>query len=248
MAQDTFAESDIFLTIVCAFLLALSFIFNFTFLVTLLKQRRLNRLDKSNYLLTHLILVDFISAFFILIPSGLGVYYSGDLSYAGCKLQTFFTTFFLTTHFTGLLVLAIERFVRYKYPIWHINTFTERLRYDENDNLIGEDFGYKTILFIALVWLFNIFMAFVPFFGNNSDVQYFDIESQCDYMYERFTWWLWLFFWVILTVPTLIAVGLFIATLGIIFKVERIIKIKRYVILKFKISLFMILKIKFCLF
>ena len=227
MSQETFAESDIFLTVVCAFYLAASFIFNFTFLITLLKQRRLNRIDKSNYLLTHLILVDFLSAFFILVPSGYGVYNSGELEYAGCKVQTFFTTFFLSMHFTGLLILSIERFIRYKWPVWHINTFTERLHYDENDNLIGENFAYKTILFIVLIWLFNIFIAFIPFFGNVRDVQYFDIESQCDYMYEKFTWWLWLFFWVVLTGPCLIAFCLYIVTLSIIFSTQRVIQIKR---------------------
>lgn len=227
MSQDTFAESDIFLTVVCAFYLAISFIFNFTFLITLLKQRRLNRIDKSNYLLTHLILVDFLSAFFILVPSGYGVYNSGELEYAGCKVQTFFTTFFLSTHFTGLLILSIERFIRYKWPVWHINTFTERLSYDENDNLVGENFTYKTILFIVIIWLINIFIAFIPFFGNVRDVQYFDIESQCDYMYEKFTWWLWLFFWVVLTGPCLIAFGLYITTLSIIFSTQRVIQIKR---------------------
>lgn len=228
MAQDTFSESDIFLTVVCAFILVISFIFNFTFLITLLKQRRLNRIDKSNYLLTHLILVDFLCAFFILVPSGYGVYNSGYLEYAGCKVQTFFTTFFLTMHFIGLFVISVERFIRYQWPIWHINTFTERLRYDENDTLIGERIAYKTLALIAAIWCINIFISFIPFFGNTNDVMFFDIESQCDYIYERFTWWLWFFFWVCLTIPVLISTGLYIYTLQLIFTNQRIVGIKRY--------------------
>lgn len=233
MVQDTFAESDIFLTVVCAFYLVASFVFNFTFIVTLLKQRRLNRIDKSNYLLTNLIIVDFFCAFLILVPSGYGVYNSGVLELSGCKVQTFFTTFFLSTHFTGLLVISIERFIRYQWPVWHINTFTQRLNYDENDNLIGERISYKIILFIAAIWLINIFISFIPFFGNNGDVQYFNIESQCDYMYERFTWWLWFFFWVVLTGPFLASTVFFLLALNLIFKSQRIVRIKRYLSIEF---------------
>jgi hypothetical protein len=227
MADNTLQVSNIFLTIVCAFILVASFVFNFTFLVTLLKLRRLNRLDKSNYLLTNLIVADFFCAFFILVPSAFGVYNSEQLEFSGCKVQTFFTTFFLATHFSGLLILSIERYVRYQFPIWHINTFTKRLTYDENDNLVGDSLGFKTLLFIGAVWLVNIFISFIPFFGNYQDVQYFAIESQCDYIYERFTWWLWLFFWLCLTIPFLTSIVFFLLTLKLIFKSERMVRIKR---------------------
>lgn len=225
--SESFSQSDVFLTIVCAFYLAISFIFNFTFFITLIKQRRLNRIDKSNYFLTNLILADFISAFFILVPSGYGAYNSRFVEYSGCKVQTFFTTFFLSTHFFGLLIISIERFIRYQFPVWHINTFTQRLTYDENDNLVGEKLTYKIIIFIALIWLINIFISFIPFFGNNGDVQFFENQSQCDYIYERFVWWLWFLFWVVLTGPFLISTVLFVITLNLIFKSQRIVRIKR---------------------
>ena len=226
--DTTLQVSNIFLTVVCAFLLVASFVLNFTFLVTLLKLRRLNRLDKSNYLLTHLILADFLSSFFILVPSGYGVYNSLQLEFSACKLQTYFTTFFLTTHFSGLFILSVERYIRYKYPVWHINQFTRRLKYDENDgNVTSEPVRFKAGLFIGIVWLVNIFISFIPFFNNYSDVQYFPVESQCDYVYERFTWWLWLVFLALVTCPFLLSLVFFLLTLRLIFKSERIVQIKR---------------------
>lgn len=227
MAVNTLQASNIFLTIICCLLIIGAFIFNFTFLVTLLKLRRLNRLDKSNYLLTHLILADFICSFFILVPSAFGVYNSGQLEFNGCRIQTFFTTFFLSITFHGLFVLTIERFIRYQFPIWHINNFTKRLRYDENDQLVSSHQGHKVFIIIAIIWALNIFIAFIPFFQNYNDIQYFAAQSQCDYIYEKFTWWLWLFFWVSLTIPFIGGMVFSLLTLRIIFVTSRKIKMRK---------------------
>nr|QVK45652.1 G protein-coupled receptor [Proales similis] len=227
MAENTLTGSNIVLLVFSALYLVISFILNFSFLVTLLKIRRLNRVDKSNYFLTHLILVDLICTFFIMVPNGYAIYDSRRLSREGCIVQTFFTTFFIGMTFTGLLLLAVERFVKYQFPIAHINFFTKRLTFDENDEVVGHSIAYKTMPIIAGLWLFNIFFSFVPFFQNFGDVQYFSNQSQCDYIYERFEWWIWLFFFLLMTVPFLVSLVLYGLTFRLIYKSDRIIKMKK---------------------
>ncbi|CAF0821054.1 unnamed protein product [Brachionus calyciflorus] len=227
MVENTIGKSNIFLTILCCIILVCSFIFNFTLLVTLLKLRRLNRIDKSNYLLTHLIFVDFLSSFFILVPSGYAVYNSNSLDFNGCRIQTFFTTFFLSMTFHGLFVLTVERFIKYQFPIWHINNFTKRLKYDENDKLLTKSTGNKVFFIILIIWILNIFISFIPFFVNYSDIQYFTNQTQCDYIYEKFNWWLWLFFWLSLTVPFLGGLFFSFLTLRIIYVSDRRIKLQK---------------------
>ncbi|RNA14533.1 hypothetical protein BpHYR1_003723 [Brachionus plicatilis] len=227
MTEETVGKSNIFLTIVSALILITSFIFNFSFLVTLLKLRRLNRLDKSNFLLTHLIFADFLCSFFILVPSGYAVYNSNSLGFDGCRVQTFFTTLFLGLTFHGLMVLTVERFIKFKFPIWHINNFTKRLEFDKNEKLLTKSSGHKVFFIIGLIWLLDIFVAFIPFFENYNDIQYFGTQTQCDYIYEKFQWWLWLFFWFSLTIPFFVGIVFSILTLRQISINDRKININR---------------------
>lgn len=222
MVEETVGKSNIFLTIVCTLILIASFIFNFSLLITILKQRRLNQIDKSNFLITHLIFADFLCSFFILVPSGYAVYNSNSLDFDGCRIQTFFTTLFLGLTFHGLMVLTIERFIKYKFPIWHINNFTNRLEYDKKI-LPSKSSGNKVFIIIGVIWLLDIFISFIPFFANYQDIQYFKIQTQCDYIYEKFEWWLWFFFWFSLTIPFLVGVVFSILTLKEIFKNDQII-------------------------
>lgn len=231
MANDTtssaiISTSSIFLSVVCALLVLASIIFNFTFTLLLFKTRRLNRLDKSNFFLTHLILVDFICSLFVIFPSGYGIY-KGTLGFDGCRVQTFFYTLGLSMTFQGLLVISIERWIKYQFPIWHINNFTQRLKFDENDNLITKVQGHKTFGIIFLVWLLNIFIAFIPFFGNYGDIQYFYSQSQCDYIYEKFNWWLWIYFMIFMTLPFFASLVFFFMAFRKIHNSARIIKMKK---------------------
>lgn len=210
--------SQIYLSIICGIFVILSFTINFTFLVTLLKLRRLNKSDKSSFFLTHLILADFVCALFVLIPSGFGVY-KGDLGNGTCHMQVFFFTFYLSLTFYGLLALSIERFFKYKYPLSHINFFTKRTSMNNDGVYIpGKSLLHKTILIVIGLWLLNLFIGLIPLFNNLNDVEYFKIQSQCDYRYESdgFSWWLWFFFWISLTIPFLASLIFFSLTLKLI--------------------------------
>lgn len=210
--------SQIYLSVICAIFLLLSFLCNFTLLITLLKLRRLNKSDKSNFFLSHLIFADFISAFFILIPSGFGIYNGTYLDSRACNLQLYFITFFFSITFWGLFALSIERYIKYKYPLSHINFFTKRTHVNEDGLYVpGKSIMHKTVLFLVFIWLMNLFIGFIPMFENLNDVQYFVTQSQCDYKYEKFNWWLWFFFWFSLTVPFLGSVLFFSLTLRLIY-------------------------------
>ena len=214
--------SQIFLSIICAVYLVTSFMVNFTFLTTLLKVRRLNKVDKSNFLLTHLILADFICAFFILVPSAYGIYNQGlqvPVDY-GCNVQVYFMTFFISMTFYGLLALSIERYFKFKYPISHINFFTKRISLDEDAAYLPtKRIFHKTIAIILFLWLLSAFIAFIPMFRNIRDVDYFLIESQCDYVYENpgFVWWIWVYFFLAIVLPTFGACCFFTLTLNQIY-------------------------------
>lgn len=230
MTEETVGKSNIFLTIVCALILIASVIFNFSFLITLLKLRRLNRIDKSNFLLTHLIFADFLCSFFILVPSAYAVYNSNSLGFDGCRVQTFFTTLFLGITFHGLMILTIERFIKYKFPIWHVNNLTKRLEYDSSERLLTKSSGHKVFIVIGIFWLFEIFFSFIPFFENYDDIKYFKNQTQCDYVYEKFKWWLWIFFWFSLTIPFIVGIIFSILTFREIFINDRKISIKKVIL------------------
>lgn len=225
--SNTLALGNVFLTVVCGLLLVLSFVFNFSFLIILLKMRRLYRLDKSNFLLTHMILADFICAFMVLVPSGYSIFNSDTIEKdSGCHVQTYFSTFFICLSFQGLFLLSIERFIKYKYPIWHINNFTQRLVFDENDRVINQSSNYKVFVIIAFSWGINIFVSFIPLFRNFNDVGYFVLQSQCDYLYENFNWWIWIFY-VYVTFHAIGALIFFSITFTLIHKAERVIKVQK---------------------
>ena len=224
MAVNTLAVSSIYLTIICAFLIIISFLFNFTFLVTLLKLRRLNKFDKSSFFLTHLIFADFVCAFFILIPSGYGIYNQSYLSISSCHVQLYFTTFFFSLTFQGLFALSIERYRKYQNPIAHVNFFTVRHKADETGNFVRvTKHGFVTVIILSSIWILNIFIALIPLFNNYNNVQYFENQSQCDYQYEVFQWWLWFFFFFCITIPFLGALVFFILTFRLIYKNEIVI-------------------------
>jgi hypothetical protein len=221
------SSSNVFLSIVCALLVISSFVFNFTFLITLLKQRRLYSLDKSNFLLTHLILVDFVCSFFVLIPSGYSVYNSDTSLQSGCFVQTYFTTLFYSITFYGLLLLSIERYIKYNKPVSHINFFTRRLEFNKYDQLINDSIIHKVFFIILGVWILGVFIAFIPMFNNYGQIQYFPSQSQCDYTYETFRWWLWIYFVLFVTIPFIASLVFFFLTFRLINKYERIVKMKR---------------------
>jgi hypothetical protein len=230
MTESTLKSSNIFLTIVATILVVLNFVFNFTFLVILLKTRRFTKIDRSNWLITHLIFADFVCAFFILVPSGYGVYNDNFIPFRACHVQTYFYNLFLGLNFHGLLALSIERFIRYQNPVLHINTFTRRLKYDENDKLVKVGSNRSTWIvatIIFFIWLISIFVAFVPLFGDIDQIQYFVTQSQCGYLYERFIWWLWLFFWFSMTVPFLLSIVFFTLTFRLIYLAEHKIKMRK---------------------
>lgn len=211
--------SQIYLSVIVGVFLIVSFIINFTFLVTLLKLRRLNKSDKSNFFLTHLILADFICAILVLVPSGVGVYNGTFLDIRACHLQLYFFTFFFSLTFYGLLALSIERYIKYKRPLAHIEFFTKQ-SFDEEIESPSKHIFHKTLGIIVIIWLLNIFIGFIPLFNNYNDVQFFENQSQCGYIYEAngFIWWLWVYFFVSLTVPFIASLMFFILTFRLIFK------------------------------
>ena len=145
-------------------------------------------------------------------------------------MQTFFQTLFIGITFHGLLALSIERFIRYQNPIWHINTFTMRLEYDENDKLKRADQNNSYIVFIiiAAIWILNIFISLIPLFNNINDLQYFATQSQCDYVYENFNWWLWLFFFLCIAAPFVCcSVVFFVLTFRLIYLSDHGVKMRR---------------------
>lgn len=217
-------SSQVYLSIICGIYLIVSFIINFTFLVTLLKLRRLNNGDKSNGFLTHLILADFISALFILIPSGFGVYNGNFLDTRACHLQVFFVSFYLSLTFYGMLVLSIERYYKFKYPLSHINFFTRRTLSDKlSSHKQSKKVFWKVLLIIFVLWLMNIFIGLIPLFNNMNDLQYFTIQSQCDYRYEDMKWWLWFYFFFSLTVPFCLSMLFYTLTFRLIYENAQII-------------------------
>lgn len=197
-------SSSVFLSIVCGLLIILTIIFNFTFIVILFKMRRLN-MDTSNYFVTLMALVDFCASFFILIPSGYGVYNDYYVGKAGCRAQNWFTTFFFGMTFQMLFVISIERYLKYHKPIWHINFFTKRMEYNpDTGEPQSSDQSNKSLRVLAIllaILLLNIFIAFIPLFNNFEHVQYFYTESQCDYIYENMKWWLWIYFILFVSLP-----------------------------------------------
>ena len=227
MAENTLGGDNILLVIACAFIWLFGFCINFTFLVTLLKMRRLNHLDKSNYLLTHLIALDLFITFLVVVPTGYSVYNSNSLSPTGCFVQLFFTTLFITVTFLGLLALNIERYIKYKYPVWHTNTFTVRLQFDDCDRVIREPCFHIVYAIIGVIWLVGIFVSFIPMFANYGQIQYYETQTQCDYVYERYIWWLYFFFFVIISTPVIIGFGVSMATYRVMHKAERSVKLKR---------------------
>lgn len=218
--------AQIFLSITCGLFIVASFVINFSFLITLMKLRRLNRSDKSNFFLTHLIFADFLCAWFILIPSGFGIYNGNYLDMRACHVQVYFVSFFFSITFYGLLALSIERYIKYKYPLTHINFFTQRSFGDneETAEVSGRSICHKTVLILLALWILNIFIGLIPLFGNINDLQYFVIESACDYKYENFKWWLHIYFWFSIVVPFLASIVFFILTFRLIFQNEQIIR------------------------
>ena len=225
---NVLSSSSIFLSIMCGLLVIASICLNFTFLVILLKTRRLYHVDKSNNLVTSMILVDFIATLFILIPAGYGVYNDYTLNEAGCHCMTWFSTFFLCMTFQGMCLISIERFLKYHKPIWHINFFTKRIVYDEIGNAVNDSAsqGVKVFAVIASLWLLNIFIAFIPNFANFKDQQYFYSESQCDYIYEKYRWWLWIYFLIFVTAPFLASLIFFFLALKEAASSDRIVRMK----------------------
>lgn len=228
-SNSIFSSSQIFLTIVATLYCIGNFVFNFTFLVILLKMRRFRIVDRSFFLLTHLIVVDFVFSFFIYVISGYGVYNNGYISSSSCHVQTYFHTLIVGITFHGLLVLSIERFTRYQNPICHINTFTRRLEYNDEDKLIrvGRSFSWIVFIIIAIVWVLNIFISFFPLFKNLNDTKFFTLQYQCDYVYENFPWFLWFFFWFNMTLPFLASMVFYILTFRLIASANRKIKKKK---------------------
>lgn len=231
LTENTLKSSSVYLSVFCAIFIVVSFLFNFTFLITLLKLRRLNRVDKSNLLLTHLIFADFFCAFFILIPSGYGIYSLSQLSTSACHLQLYFITFFFSLTLYGMLALSVERYFKFKYPISHINFFTQR-DIKLSDESLKSSGGHKYVVYgiVFALWLLNIFISFIPLFGNYSNVQYFAIESQCDYIYEKFSWWLWLYFWVSIVIPFVVSLVFYLMTIRLIVINARIIEARKNII------------------
>lgn len=180
---------SIFLTIVCAVILIVSICLNLSLLTTLLKVNRLRRTDRSNHFLTHLIFVDLACTILVCIPSGIGIYNMGSLDSITCHVQTYFTTFNFIMTFHGLLLLAIDRYLKFFHRKFHDETF---LTENRNAKIIC----LKTSAFIVPVWILDCFISFIPLFANFSDQEYFTVESQCDFIYENFAWWLWFFFFI----------------------------------------------------
>ncbi len=190
MANQDLDFSSIFLTIVCCVILVVSIGSNLCLLITLLKINRLRLTDRSNYFLTHLIFVDLISTILIVIPSGLGVYNQGSLDSFTCHVQTYFITFNFTMTFHGLLLLAVDRYLRFFNRKFHDKTFKTENNSDRKLVCL------KTSAFIVPLWILDCIISFIPLFGNFYDQQYFTVESQCDYIYEKFVWWLWFIFFI----------------------------------------------------
>ena len=228
MAVNSITISGVFLSVFCGLLLVFSILFNLTLLVTLLKLRRLIRLDKSNFFLTHLILADFLCLFFIIVPSGYSVYNDKQLSQEACHMQCWFTSFFFSLTFYSLMLLSIERFIKFKFPVFHINTFTKRHSGDEDKDSSGTRQALVTFAVIFALWAYNVFIAFIPMFANFRNAKYFTMETQCDYEYELFHWWLWLFFFLCLVIPVFVALVFYIATAVVIWRARRVIRARLY--------------------
>jgi hypothetical protein len=228
--KNVLDSSSIFLSILCGIFVIFTIVFNFTFLVILFKMKRLFQVDKSNLFVTSMLMVDFLCSFFILIPSGYGVYNDYFLNKPACRLHTWFTTFFFCMTFQGLFLVSIERFLRYKAPIWHINFFTKRIVYDDEGIPAPANSEFQTLkvlLILLALWLFNIFISFIPIFGNIEDVQYFFSQSQCNYIYENFSWWLWVYFIIFVTLPFIGSLIFFFLALRIAELTRRMTKMNR---------------------
>lgn len=223
--SSTLTTTNILVCILVLLILVAAACLNFTFFITLIKLRRLNSLDKSNALLTHLILVDFIAAFCVLIPSAYGIYNGvGD---ASCHLQTWFSTFATACASLGLLVLSIERYVKYRWPVRHVNTFTVRLEYDKYDRVANEHHFHFSYFIIVAIWLTAIFVACIPLFGTYDRLEFFASQGQCSYTYETMKWWLWFWFICLVTLPFLVSLVLFFLTFRLIRASHRVVQMKR---------------------
>jgi hypothetical protein len=64
-------------------------------------------------------------------------------------------------------------------------------------------------------------------FGNYGAIQFFPTQSQCDYTYETFRWWLWLYFFAFVTIPFVGSLVFFLMTFRLIHKYNRIVKMKK---------------------
>jgi hypothetical protein len=229
MGSNSLSASNIFLTVIAALYLVANIAFNFTFILILLKSSRFRKIDRSFFLVTHMIIVDFFCAFFIFVMSGYGVYNDSFIEPSSCHVQTYFQSLVIGISFHSLLALSIERFIRYQNPIFHINTFTRRLVYDEEEQLVEVKDKRSWIVFIiiAVIWLLNIFISFFPLFRNLSDILFFNIESQCDYIYEKFPWFLWFFFFVCIVLPFLASMVFFTLTFRLIVLSNNRIKLRK---------------------
>jgi hypothetical protein len=223
---NSLSGSSIFLIIVACIYLVANLAFNFSFIVILLKSTRFRLIDRSFFFVTQMVIVDFICAFIVLVISGVGVYNDSYIAPGPCHVQTYFETLFLGITFHSLLVLSVERFIRYQAPVFHINTFTRRLVYDDEERLVKvkDRCSWIVFLIIPLIWLVNIFFSLFPLFRNIDDIWFFNNESQCDYVYENFVWFLWLFFYVGILIPFLISMIFYALTFRLIILAKNRIK------------------------
>jgi hypothetical protein len=205
-----FTDGLIFLMIVCILVLAASLCFNFLLLVTSLKLRRIRHTDKSNYFLSHLFVGDFLCSFFVLIPSAYGIYNNSSLDLSWCHVQTYFSTLSNLITFHGLLALSCERLLKFTHPDKHIAYFSTEAKPSSLPACT------RVSCVLLPIWIIDIFFAFIPLFGNSSDQKYYLNESQCDYSYENFQWWLIFYFVLAIALPFLVTLIIFIIVLRII--------------------------------
>ena len=105
--------------------------------------------------------------------------------------------------------------------------FTRRLKFDDYDRIINDSYCNRIYIVIFSTWLTAIFISFIPMFSNFGEIQYFPTQSQCDYTYETFKWWIMLFFFGFITIPFLGALFVFFLTFRLIYKADRMVKVKK---------------------
>jgi hypothetical protein len=212
MAESSLSTSTIFLVIICGLIVSVSLIINFTLWITLVKLRRLRHTDKSNYFLTNLIFTDFLFTCLICVPSGYGVYNDRLLTKVWCHIQTYFQTLSLLITFHGLLILSIDRYVKFKKPELHVRLFSTEAQPSSLPACL------RVTGVLLFMWIVDIILAFIPLYGNFNDLKYYSIQSQCDYTYENFIWWLWLLFIGFITVPFLLSILFYALTMNLVRK------------------------------